>query len=911
MKKSLLLFMFCFVSYSYGQIKLEGFVRDSLGNPLELANITAFKKETNKLESYAISDNEGRFKLNLSKNTRYKVKISYIGMKTFEDSIATGEENFNKNFILKFDNALDAVELTYDLPITIIGDTIVYDADSFKSGTERKLGDILKKLPGVEVDENGEIKVDGNPVMKVMVEGKDFFDGDSKLATKNIPSDAVDKVQVLKNYAEVDQLRGVTDNQDKIAINIKLKEGKKNFWFGDITLGGGFASNEGLYVAQPKLFYYSPKYSINLIGDLNNIGEVAFTRRDYRKFTGGFSQPSTKSGTNIRLGNNNLGFLTLQNNRAKDINTTFGAANFSYSPNKALDISGFAIFTGNRTELQENRVTEYTDSNLGIPNEKSESNILQRTDLGMLKLSAKYKPNPNNQLDYDVLGRLSKESQDQDFLSSVIGTVNQYEETSPYSINQNFNYYYTVNDNNIFAISAQHLLQDEDPFYNAFLANDPTNNDNPGNAEAYDSTALGLGLDRTLSNYDISQNKRVKSNQLDTKLDYWYVLNSKSNINFTIGILLSNQKFNSNIFQTLDNGIEFDPNPTINEGLDINDTEYNFSDMYFGTHYQFKTGIFTITLGFSAHAYTAKNTQFQSEYLDNFFRVLPDFTTNIKLGKSEKLDFNYRMQTEFTDVNQLAEGLVLNSYNRIFSGNQELESALSHNSRLSYSNFNQYRALQIFSIIIYNKLVDQIRTRSNFENVVNTSSPFNSSFSDESLMKIGQIQKSFNKIRATVNWNLNYQKFNQFINGVRSVNENYSQTYNTEIRSVFKNAPNFKLGYQYTIQDNEQGSSRAKFFTTTPSIEFDALLFKKLTFKTKYVFNRFSNEDIELDRFEFWDASLAYRKNKDSKLEYEIVATNMLDTKSQNQSLSSNVSVSATEYFIQPRFVTFRLIYRI
>lgn len=117
---------------------------------------------------------------------------------------------------------------------------------------------------------------------------KIFFDGDTKLATKNIPSNAVDKVQVLKNYAEVGQLSGVTNNQDNYAINIKLKEGKKNFWFGNVTVGGGSSTENELYIAQPKLFYYSPKYSINIIGDLNNTGEPALNRRDLQGFGGGF-----------------------------------------------------------------------------------------------------------------------------------------------------------------------------------------------------------------------------------------------------------------------------------------------------------------------------------------------------------------------------------------------------------------------------------------------------------------------------------------------------------------------------------------------------------------------------------------------------------------------------------------------
>ena len=145
-----------------------------------------------------------------------------------------------------------------------------------------------------------------------MVDGKDFFDGDSKLATKNIPSNAVDKIQVLRNFGDVNQLRGVQDNQDRVALNIKLKKGKENFWFGDVTVGGGDSPNEGLYLFQPKLFYYTPKYTLNVIGDINNIGEVVLNRRDVRNFSGGFRSQSPSNGTNINIADAGIGFFKCQ-----------------------------------------------------------------------------------------------------------------------------------------------------------------------------------------------------------------------------------------------------------------------------------------------------------------------------------------------------------------------------------------------------------------------------------------------------------------------------------------------------------------------------------------------------------------------------------------------------------------------
>ena len=421
MKKILFLALLATASLN-AQVQMQGVVKDSLDVPLELANVVAINDSTNALESYGITNQEGKYKLELDRNTRYKLQVSYIGFKTYEEQLTTTDADLTKDFKLTPDNALDAVELVYEMPVTVKGDTLVYNADSFNTGTERKLGDVLENLPGVEINEDGQIEVEGKVVNKLMVNGKDFFDGDTKLATENIPSNAVSKVQVLRNYAEVGQLSGVRNNQDNVAINIKLKEGKENFWFGTVTAGGGSSPEDELYLLQPKLFYYSPKYSLNFIGDLNNTGEVALTRRDIRGFGGGFQAPSRSSGTDINLGDNSLNFLTSQAN-ALEIESQLGSMNFSYSPKSTLDLSGFAIFNSSRILSRETSFVQYTDPELGIPDEATEQRSRERSDQGLVKLSLKYQPNLNNQMDYDVLGRISRDSQDQNQFSSVIGNT--------------------------------------------------------------------------------------------------------------------------------------------------------------------------------------------------------------------------------------------------------------------------------------------------------------------------------------------------------------------------------------------------------------------------------------------------------------------------------------------------------
>ena len=913
MKKYLFSLLLAVSTTAFSQLKMEGIISDNQNNVLELANVILINSETNSLESFAITNEKGEYKLSMNKNTKYNLQVSYIGLESISEELITSESDINKDFTMSENNVLDEVELTYEMPVTVKGDTLIYNADSFKTGTERKLEDVLKNLPGVEVNDDGQIEVEGKVVGKVMVEGKDFFDGDTKIATKNIPSNAIDKVQILKNYSEVGQLSGVQNNQDNIAINIKLKKGKDKFWFGNITAGvsaiegllnnnsDADVDNQSLYLFQPKLFYYSPKYTVNVIGDLNNIGELAFTRRDYWNFTGGFSQPSTKSGTSINLGNNNLGFLQLQNNKAKDISSKFGAANFSYSPSKKLDLYGFVILTRSDIDIQENNFTQYIDTELGIPDEQTETNTAQVSDLALSKFTVKYKPNSNNQLDYEILTRNSIESQDQILFSSVLGNTIQDENAETFSINQNLNYYYTLDENNIFAFEALHLISEEDPFYNAILENDAS----------YQNTALGLGFNNSQSNFNINQEKLVKTNQLDAKLDYWNILNLKSDINFTLGTILSNQKFDSNIFQYLDNGDIYESIPLVNNGIDFNDVNYSFTDYYVGMHYRLKSGIFTLSPGFTAHAYNSKNKQLSDNYTNSFFKLLPDFNAIIQLKKSESIRFNYAMRTQFTDVSKIAQGLVLNNYNSIFSGDNEIQNAISHSFNLNYFSFNLFNYTNIFARISYNKSIDQIRNLTTFESVVASSSPFNSPFADENFSANGRFQRQFGKIRASLSSGINFSKFNQYISDINnpSISENFSQNYGATVRTSFKEAPNVELGYNYSLTNNILGNVESKFYTKAPFIDVDALILKSFTFRSRYTNNSFSNERAVLNKYEFWDASLAYKKDEDSKWEFELKATNLLNTKSQNQSNTGNISISSTEYFIQPRFITFRLVY--
>ncbi len=903
----LLSFFLLFSTITFSQtIRYEGNVLENTNAPLEMANVMAVNQSNKAVDAYAITNDKGKFVLNLKVNSTYSIKFSYLGMKNKEVSVTTKTENITENITMESGGIqLDDVEIVREMPVSIKGDTIVYNADSFKTGTERKLEDVLKKLPGVEVNADGEVEVEGKKVTKLMVEGKDFFDGDTKLGVKNIPADAIDKIQVLRNYNENSILKGVENNQDNLAMNIKLKSGKKNFWFGDVSAGIGVGHADERYVANPKLFYYSPKYSINLIANFNNIGELPLTINDYFKFTGGFRSMMAKGGSSFNVSSNDLGISLLRNNRAKEIETQFGATNFSYNPTKNWTLSGFGILSTSITDLETISTNNFLRSNSSevLSTENRVDIAHQKSNLGLFKLSSTYKPNPNFQFDYDILTKYSKQDEDNSLLrESIINnfsrteTILTYKEQAPISVNQNLSFYNTINDKNILALEMQHLYQNEDPFYNANLETQPFN-------------LVGYVEDEDRNN--ISQNRFVQTNKLDAKLDYYYVIGPKSNINVTLGNTYSYQNFDSSMFQILDNGTVNNLNAAENN----NNVSYAFNDAFLGLHYKILSGKFTFTPGVSLHQYNLNNQQLGSNFKQDFTQVLPDFLAIYQIKKAETLTYNFGYRNNFTDINRLAEGFVFNNYNNLSSGDRTLENAIAQSHSLAYVKYNMFNFESIVANINYLQTVDVIKSKAAILGVNQASTPFNSPFADETISGYAAYGRSFLKrYKASFNTRLNWSKFNNIqinpLNGDETLftNESFTQSYNLKVSTNYKNLPNLEVGFEYSVNDYPN----SKFINEKPFARLDYYFLKSFSFVTEYEYNHYYNDDKSSDNeYDFLSASLIYQKTKDSKFEYKISGTNLLNTTSLNDDSFGQFSTRTSQYTVQPRYIIFSVKYNL
>ena len=890
MKNSISLFLLIILPFlGFTQnIKVEGTVKDSLGNPLEMANVIAFKKGTKFLQSYSITDSKGHYKLSLEKEQAYTFRASYLGFDTqsVDVAVSASSENINKNIILKESKqSLDVVEITYEMPVKISGDTISYNTDSFTNGTEKKLEDVLDKLPGVDIDDNGEIEVEGKKVQKVLVEGKEFFDGDSKLATQNIPANAVDKVQVLRNYNEVSGMRGVTNNEDNIAINIKLKKGKDKFWFGEVNAGLGASDDDAKYAAKPKLFYYSPDKSVNLLADFNNVGEAPFTRRDYFRFTGGLRSALGGNGTSFNVESDGLGFLTTQNNRALEITSSFGAINFSLAPKEGLDLNGFAIVNDSETDMFTQSQTVYNETGLVDVNESSST---QESQLAMLKFSTTYKKKDDLHIDYDIFGKLSKQSEIND-VTSTQRSADTYKEEKPASLNQNFNVYYTMNDKNIFSAELQYVYQNDKPLFNSVA----------------DSQPFSFVPTVPEDIYDLLQNKKLSTSKFDGQVSYYYMLNAQSNINFTLGSTLSSQRLESKITQNLEDGTEvvFDQ-----ENLN-NDVKYNFTDVFLAAHYKMVSGIFTFDPGVILHQYNIKDNQLGTTEKRSLTKVLPDIYARLQFKSSESLRFNYSITSQFSDINKAAEGYVYSNYRSMYRGNSDLENSLNHKYSLKYFSFSMFSFTNINASLNYTKKVNGIKNRTEQIGVDRVSYPINSDFADETFSGSFRYGKTYSRLKTNLRASFDNSIFNNIVNDEEIKSKKFSHNYQASVATKFKNAPNFEVGYNLSFSKYAETGST----TNRPFANMEISFLKSFIITADYSYYNYKNDELTYEnKYSFLNANLYYQQ-RDSKWEFKLSASNITDNKSINTDSYNELSDSNSTslYYIQPRLWMFSVKYNL
>jgi len=300
---------------------LSGTVSDEQGEALGYATVALLNPMDSILNYFGVTDNKGFFKIRNIKEGDYLLQYSFVGMETLYKNISIpipGGEELGTQILAP--NALEEVTIIEEyIPITFKSDTVEFNPNAFNTKSHAVVEDLLKKIPGIEVDEAGNMKALGEDVVNVRVDGKEFFGKDPKVATKNLPADAIMKVQVYDKKSDESEFTGVDDGVRERTINLMLNEDHKQGYFGNVEAGIG---TDTRYSADGKVYRFSEKLQSALLVMANNINEFGYTgdhgkqwgasvEGENQSLAGGLNLSYNAEGTNRYF----LSYLASTNNK--------------------------------------------------------------------------------------------------------------------------------------------------------------------------------------------------------------------------------------------------------------------------------------------------------------------------------------------------------------------------------------------------------------------------------------------------------------------------------------------------------------------------------------------------------------------------------------------------------------------
>ena len=339
------------------QTHIEGHLFDEDGNPLVYATAVLLYPTDSTMAYYGITNAEGRFSIKKIRAGEYILQTAYMGFQSLYKTLNLPLENTNNlgALIMKPSMVgLSEVQVSAErIPLIIKKDTIEYGAGSYKVKPDAAAEDLLKKLPGVQVDRSGNIKAQGENVQQVLVDGKEFFGSDPLVATKNLPADAIEKVQVYNKKSEETELTGIEDGSYAKTINLILKDGKKSAIFGDLSAGVG--TNER-FQAGAKVYRFTKKHQFAALGMLNNVNKYGFSFRDYLDFNGGI-QSLMGGGGKITIGGDNDFPIDFGQQINGLVTSGAAGANFTYEARKNNRFNISYLGNGANKKLEQTTLT--------------------------------------------------------------------------------------------------------------------------------------------------------------------------------------------------------------------------------------------------------------------------------------------------------------------------------------------------------------------------------------------------------------------------------------------------------------------------------------------------------------------------------------------------------------------------
>lgn len=879
MKHALVFALLMLTGSTFAQsVKLYGQIRDQEEKPIPGATVMLVGQQDSILKSFAVSDKAGTFTLSNVKPGDFVFKVSFFGFQPYEQQvhITAASQDTAIGVVKMMPKMLGEVTVQgHYVPIAIKGDTIEYDSRAFATDEHDMVEDLLQQLPGIEVNEDGTIKAQGKDVEKILVDGEEFFSDDPTIATKNLPANAVEKVQVFDKQSDMSEFTGVDDGTESTTINLKLKSSHKKGFFGNLEMAGGSDApvlggeefnDYARYLGKGNVYYFKKKLKLSLIGMSNNVNQTGFSIRDYMNFMGGVSNMMKDGGMSWNLdgagipisrgGGSNDGFL----------NTNAAGFNINYVGDKQTILNGSYFFSNFDNTYINNlqRETYFSDSTVYATESVNQTSVNYGNTVN---IHMEQKVDSTHFLNVDLRGSWNwADYFNGNYLNNYGANQTVYSTFNTDLQQDNWNYDYTT------AVDYRKKFAKAGRYTGGGVSYARTNSDSRTTLD-YLSDIYAMGIPYTI---DILQMQNMLQNTANFKADWMFSepVGKRNLIQLQYAFRHDAEGRDKDVYDVDSDGLE------------------SFND-YFSAQADYLKFRHNAQL---THKFIGKkvNTTMSANYQylnlsgpqifttpKEFHYVTPSLRVQWDPNKNSDVRFTYNTSLTVPTLNQLQPLPDNSNPSEVIKGNTNLEPEYNHNVNLRFHNFNEFN----FTYFMVNVGGAYVRNNITYSQKINeflirelTPENIGDEKSANAYVAFGaSIHPIFTKFNISNSANVSNGLIN--LNSQQDQYTSVSTSPRLTIENIDKKVVNFRTGFGYTWSKNIY-KDNANFNSSFQNYNYFANLTLKLKDRvefssdiTHYFYPAFQNNSQQV----ILNTKLAFNLTKSRKLQLYLAGYDLLN----------------------------------
>jgi hypothetical protein len=914
MKHLILLFsLFFSLTASLAQKKefsVKGRLVDSLQKQqVTDATVSLINARDSSLVAFTRTDSAGNFSFHQLKPGKYRLSASQVNFhprwKNFE---AIADVDLGTVYMKDRSTMEEVTVAAQRPPVVVNGDTLEFNAEAFKTKPNAVVEDMLKKMPGVEVDKDGTIRVNGKRISRVLVNGKDFFNGDPKMATRNLAADAIDKVQVFDKQSDQSEFTGIDDGNKTPTINLKLKKDKKNAAFGKASMAAGTKDH---YDGQFNINKFKGDQQLSAIGMANNTNRQGFSIMDMLNFSGQAKKMMSGGGARIIINNdgddNGFGLPVAGINNSQGITQTIaGGLNYNDTWKKKTEINA-----------------SYFYNNLTLDNTRNTNrrNILPGNEFTYLQNSNSNNKTNSNRLNFSVDHKI--DSFNSIKLSSVFGYQkgtaaknNDYESFVPDDKMLNNGFSNTSN-------STEGYTSNNELLYRHKFKKKGRTFSMTGAMQYNDSRASGTqnSIDNFFSNGTINQRDTLDQVTKLRSITQSYGVNASYTEPLSKRSLLEFRGFYNTNKGDLDRKT-FDYNKVSDKHDKMNS---NLSNA-FESNYEYMGGGISMRAQQKKYGYSIganlQYAQLNSHLKDSVFHIRQHFTNllpiagfNYNFTRMKTLRIDYSTSTSQPTVKQLQPVQDISDPLNITSGNPALKQSYAHNASLQFFNASPAQQRNLFVIVNYTATQNAIVSSDMISSSgARTSMPVNAN----GVYNVnGNIERGFwakkLKTRFEIGFNADYNRSVNFINNDKNKTGIFSLSPRVSANYSYKEILDIEAVARFSFNDARyslMSSLNNHYWRQVYELNVNLNLPAGININNEFSYSAYTRRsDGYNTRIALWNASVSKQVLKSKKGEIKLNAFDLLNQNIGVDRNGNSTYVEDVQYKTLQRYFTLGFTY--